>query len=268
MGFLCGHPRAKPTDGVVSRYLNRWLSAPLTALLLKTGVTPNQVTLAIGLLTIPLVAAGLWGRVMLVGLILQLASVLDGVDGELARAKGLQSRYGALLDTVMDYWLDSVGMLALGLALLEATPLPPPLILSLCALTIAVRLISQFVVKLAPSSRPHIIGDTRDVVTLLIFIGSLLAELLSPWCLVVVLSGINLWRLDNTAYRLFVAGRVSQGSEPKRVPMGLPDALKLEHLQPALAEQIATGSTEVEHTPIAGAETVRGEGGPPRGTAA
>jgi len=223
MKFLKAHPSSKPKDGPVSRYLNRWLSAPVSTFLLKTKITPNQVTIAISLLTVPMLVAGIYGYIIVVGLILQLASVLDGVDGEIARSKHLKSEFGALLDTTLDYWIDSIGIMSLGLALIEEDMLSAPLTLSLVTFTVAVRLISQFVVKTAPYTKAHIVGDTRDVVTFLIFIGATLTELLGSWCIVVTLLLVNIWRLDNMVYRILTFWRFTRAPvESKTLPLGLP----------------------------------------------
>jgi phosphatidylglycerophosphate synthase len=146
----------------------------------------------------------LQGKILLVGLLLQMASILDGVDGEVARQKRLYSRFSALLDTVVDYWIDSVGIAALGLALLRSNMMQPEPVLLLVPLTIAIRIISNFVAKNASFKRPHIYRDTRDVVTFLIFISALLTGLLkNPMYIAITLMTINLWRLDNMLYRLY-----------------------------------------------------------------
>lgn len=207
MKILRAHPLSKPEDGPISQYANRWLSIPISAMLLKTDATPNQVTLFIFALTVPILAAGMFGRIIVVGVLIQLASVLDGVDGEIARARGLETDLGALLDTVSDYWVDSVGITALGLALIGTSTLPVVLVLLLVVLTVAVRLISQFVVKTVPDPRAHIIRDCRDDVNILVFIGAVLAGLLSPWYLVGILLLVDLWRLDNMVYQLYQAAK-------------------------------------------------------------
>lgn len=96
----------KPSEGFMSRHLERRISLALTRRLVSTRVTPNAMTLvsvAIGLLGAPcfLSSAPL---VQLTGALLFLAhSILDGCDGELARLKFLESRHGALLD----FWGDN-----------------------------------------------------------------------------------------------------------------------------------------------------------------
>ncbi len=97
----------KPTDGPVSRYFNRFISTRITCFLVNHGIdtSPNKLTLLIGLIGIfsGLVAIK---HVLLGALLIQLTSILDGVDGEYARLTGKVSRYGAFLDSVMDRVVD------------------------------------------------------------------------------------------------------------------------------------------------------------------
>jgi hypothetical protein len=101
--FLRGS--GKSQDGYVSRYLNRPISRVMTRLLLRFPTTPNAWTLLI--FPIP-IAAGLillqgtywsflWGLVLF-----QVFSILDGCDGEIARAKFLESERGRRLDDFFD----------------------------------------------------------------------------------------------------------------------------------------------------------------------
>jgi phosphatidylglycerophosphate synthase len=75
-------------------------------LLQRTRVTPNQVSFAAiavaagGAAT--LIAWRSWAGLIAAGLILQLAYVIDCVDGQLARVKNLASPVGALLDFMLD----------------------------------------------------------------------------------------------------------------------------------------------------------------------
>ncbi len=95
----------KPVDGVVSRNLNRHISLTISRLLVNTPITPNLMT---GVTFLFAIAAALFasrgGYVpTLVGAILmQLNSILDGCDGELARVRYQGSKLGQWLDTVGD----------------------------------------------------------------------------------------------------------------------------------------------------------------------
>jgi phosphatidylglycerophosphate synthase len=103
----------------VARYLYRPISLRAAALLARTRISPVQVTVASGALTIGGgVAFGygeyLWGAALI------LAGVItDCVDGDLARLTGRTSRSGALLDSVIDRWTDAALILGLGLSDLE-----------------------------------------------------------------------------------------------------------------------------------------------------
>ncbi len=98
---------AKPSDGVVSRWINRPISQRISAPLLihVPGVRPSHVTLMVGAVGVVMVAAllfGGWTGLIVGGVLFQVASVLDGVDGEIARASYRASVAGATLDTRVD----------------------------------------------------------------------------------------------------------------------------------------------------------------------
>ncbi|MET0851279.1 MAG: CDP-alcohol phosphatidyltransferase family protein [Candidatus Rokuibacteriota bacterium] len=99
--------RAMGTDGDtgVDRFLHRRVSRALTSLLVRTPVTPNQVSLAS--LALGLAAAwALWHATAAsaaAGVVLYaLASIVDHSDGELARLTFRESRLGAHLDWLVD----------------------------------------------------------------------------------------------------------------------------------------------------------------------
>ena len=95
----------KATDGWFSRHFNRPLSLWITRKLATRAVSPNQmtaVTLLVGLASGLVSAFGGYGPFLAGALLFQLASVLDGVDGELARLRFEESPRGEWLDTVSD----------------------------------------------------------------------------------------------------------------------------------------------------------------------
>jgi phosphatidylglycerophosphate synthase len=112
----------KPVDGPVSRLLNRTLSLAVTRLVLDTGITPNQMTLvatAIGVAGVAAVLSATWTGVAIGAVLVQLQSILDGCDGEIARLKFQSSPFGAWLDNVLDDLVNAAFGLALGLASAE-----------------------------------------------------------------------------------------------------------------------------------------------------
>ena len=95
----------KPTDGIVSRHFNRKVSSWISRFLVKTPVTPNQISIAAMMVTFLAgwaMAEGSHLYVALGGLLFQFASIVDGCDGEIATLKFAGSRFGEWLDTVAD----------------------------------------------------------------------------------------------------------------------------------------------------------------------
>ena len=93
------------TDALMARMVDRRLSWRLSLRLARTHVKPNQITLintALGFGCAALLAStSYWLR--LCGALLFLLSItLDGVDGELARLRMLESHFGARLDVITD----------------------------------------------------------------------------------------------------------------------------------------------------------------------
>ncbi len=100
----------KTRDGPVARHLNRPVSRWLSRYLVRTAVTPNQISLLSWLLSC--VAAGLmalggYPALAAGGALAQLASVIDGCDGEIARLKYSQSEFGGWFDAVLDRYADA-----------------------------------------------------------------------------------------------------------------------------------------------------------------
>lgn len=107
---LLSRSLAKTDDGLVSRRINRKLSGRLlTPLLLRLapGVSANQVSALAFAVAIAAAAAFLLDNPVIAGLAVQLASVLDGCDGEIARLKKQESRFGSFFDAVLDRYADT-----------------------------------------------------------------------------------------------------------------------------------------------------------------
>jgi uncharacterized protein (TIRG00374 family) len=95
----------KPTDGVLARF-NRRISLPISLLLIRTPITANQISvaiLALGMWAAWLFSRGSYLASLLAAVVSLAASILDGCDGEVARLKYQESRFGCWLETVGDY---------------------------------------------------------------------------------------------------------------------------------------------------------------------
>ncbi|MDQ6808611.1 MAG: CDP-alcohol phosphatidyltransferase family protein [Verrucomicrobiota bacterium] len=112
LGASRTNPSGKPQDGWVSRNINRPISGRITRWLLKFPITPSAWTWSITPLAIAgalLFSRGEYGCSIAAALLFQLYSIVDGCDGEIARAKDLASEAGRRLDL----WCDTVASLLL-----------------------------------------------------------------------------------------------------------------------------------------------------------
>lgn len=111
----------KQSDGIVSRHLNRAISMRISAELLKArGMRPVHATTLTALTAVLMFVCLISGSY--IGLIagaflFQAASVIDGVDGEVARATFRTSALGASLDSIIDATTNLAFIMGLGLSL-------------------------------------------------------------------------------------------------------------------------------------------------------
>jgi len=106
----------KDTDGPVSQILNRPISLRISKLLLKTGITPNQISVlsfVIGLAGASFFFTGEYLYLILGAVLVHFHSIVDGCDGEVARLKLRQTKYGGWLDSVLDRYADAAIILGL-----------------------------------------------------------------------------------------------------------------------------------------------------------
>jgi phosphatidylglycerophosphate synthase len=95
----------KPTDGWFARTVDRSISLAISSALAPFPIHPNAVTigtLLVGVGAGLLAARGTYAGFAAAGALFLLASILDGVDGEIARMKFQGSAVGQWLDTVCD----------------------------------------------------------------------------------------------------------------------------------------------------------------------
>lgn len=114
----------KPVDGFVSRHLNRHVSLRISRALVGTPLTPNQatvITFGVGLVAAWFATLGGYWASLTAAALMQLNSILDGVDGELARVRFQGSKLGQWLDTLGD----DASNLIFWLALSVSAPLYP-----------------------------------------------------------------------------------------------------------------------------------------------
>jgi CDP-L-myo-inositol myo-inositolphosphotransferase len=103
-----------PYDGFVSRHLNRRLSRPLARVLSFTPVTPNQVSVASLGVALAAFFSFAYSQHIIAALLTQASSIIDGIDGDLARRKKMTSAFGGFMDSILDRYSDA--LIVLGLA--------------------------------------------------------------------------------------------------------------------------------------------------------
>ncbi|MDH5786675.1 MAG: NTP transferase domain-containing protein [Candidatus Bathyarchaeota archaeon] len=168
----------KPEDGLVSRYLNRPISTRISIMAYRRGfrIEPLTVTLVsfiLGLLASLLLAMRAF---ILGGLLVQAASIIDGVDGEVARLYHKATPWGGYLDSV----LDRVSDIAIVAGLTLSLPIIDDFTLLFAILAAAnVIFVSYATHNLSSlgvgTERLRKVPATRDVRLFVVFIASLLS---------------------------------------------------------------------------------------------
>ncbi len=96
---------AKATDGWIARRCNRPISQAISYAALQLGLSANGATwlaLVVGVAAAVIGAQPGWAPFALAGVLFHLTSVLDGVDGEIARTTLTESAAGARFDAAVD----------------------------------------------------------------------------------------------------------------------------------------------------------------------
>ena len=198
----------KPLDGAVAARLNRTLSQRVVTpalLALFPRITPNQVTLIAFAVAVVAAAGFAVGAPIAAALLLTVASVLDGSDGEVARLTYRSSPYGGFLDAVLDRAAD--GILFTGAAIYLATDAhlgdllggaQVPLALSVSGAALVGHLLVSYTTAKAGIDLGHRYRGTllgggrgRDLRLFLVTLGALAAAV-EPAALLVALAAVAL----------------------------------------------------------------------------
>lgn len=112
----------KSFEGPVDALINWRFSMRLTRLLARRSlaVTPNHVTITailVGFTAAVLASRESYALVALAGVLLEVNSILDSSDGELARLRYQYSKLGQWLDNLSDDIVDNVFIIAVGVGL-------------------------------------------------------------------------------------------------------------------------------------------------------
>ncbi|HBT99524.1 MAG: CDP-alcohol phosphatidyltransferase [Thermotoga petrophila] len=186
----------KSTDGWISSLINRRFSSRITNLILEKNwqITPNQmsfISFLVGVLAFPFYLLKVpW----IAGILVQVSSVLDGVDGELARARNMSSNWGAFFDTMLDRFVDILAVLGLSLyGYLKDGPSLSLLFWSVLAVSGSLMVSYLHSVGKVFGTHPALVGKlsgfaSRDVRLFVVFVFSLFGMYLPALVVVSILS--------------------------------------------------------------------------------
>ena len=185
----------------MSRYLNRPASTRVSMALAPLRISPDLVSVA----SVALALVGAWllgtGRGILGGIMVQGASVLDGVDGETARLLMRAGPWGAMLDGVLDRVGDAAVMGGLGAwALGGGSNISPEVVVGLTVAATAGSLLSMaskdraaaLGLPAAPERRLGYLLGGRDGRLLLVAVGSILGRPAAALIAVTATSAVSL----------------------------------------------------------------------------
>jgi CDP-L-myo-inositol myo-inositolphosphotransferase len=203
-------------DGYISKHINRKISEPMARLLAKTKVTPNQTTwAAFGIALLSFVSFML-GHNIIAGILVQLSSIVDGVDGSLARLKGMTSEFGGFLDSVLDRYADILIVLGLTLWSLSHETYSGIWLAGLLAIT-GIMCISYTRARISPNHR-HLFDKgfkslaSRDIRLFLIMLGAVVGQ--AYFCLIVIAVLTNAVVFYRLIYMYRYLGQEDNQSKP------------------------------------------------------
>jgi len=107
--YLLNNSSSKINDGSISKYINRPISKWMTSKIIDYPLTPNQISIAVFFISVfsgLIISIEGYFFLLLGALLAQLSSILDGCDGEIARLKLLESKFGGWFDRVLDRYSD------------------------------------------------------------------------------------------------------------------------------------------------------------------
>ena len=186
----------KAGDGPISIYINRRISWRITQAIIRHNLPlrPNHMSVISALVGFLAALAYILHLPVIGGILAQLSSILDGVDGELARALNMMTKSGGFLDTVLDRFVD----FSIIISLTYLTALSHPntaLVYLLGLLALGGTFLCTFVhvafrayCGLPPTLTkiPHI--ASRDIRLFVIFLGSVLGFLYQTLIVLIILT--------------------------------------------------------------------------------
>jgi len=156
------------------------------------------------------------GNNIIAGLLVQLSSVIDGIDGNLARLKGMTSEFGGFFDSVLDRYADILIVLGLTLWSLSHETYSGIWLAGMLAIT-GIICISYTRARINPNHR-HLFDTgfkslaSRDIRLFLIMLGAVIGQ--AYFCLVVIAVLTNLVVFYRLIYMYRYLGQRDNQTKP------------------------------------------------------
>lgn len=115
----------KDNDGVIARYIDRYISIFISRFLCKTTITPNQVSVLVflmGVISFFFMIKGSFLYLLIGVLFYKFSQTIDGCDGEIAKSKFQTSRLGEWMDTLFDNLATVMFLSAISILLYRQEP--------------------------------------------------------------------------------------------------------------------------------------------------
>ena len=188
----------------------------MARLLARTKVTPNQMTWAAFGIALMSFISFILGQNIIGGLLVQLSSIVDGIDGSLARLKGKTSEFGGFLDSVLDRYADILIVLGLTLWSLSHESYPGIWIAGFLAIAGTI-CISYTRARVSPNHR-HFFDKglkslaSRDIRLFLIMLGAVIGQ--AYFCLITIAVITNLVVIYRLIYIYRYLGQRDNQTKP------------------------------------------------------
>ncbi len=194
-------------DGFISKHLNRKISEPIARVLAHTPLTPNMATIGSFSIAIISFVAFLTGQNILGGILAQISSIADGIDGGLARQKQMTSAFGSFFDALLDRYSDSLIILGITIWAAANETYAGVWLIGFAAVT-GTLAVSYSRARVEPQYRAVFDRGltslaSRDVRLFLIMIGSIAGQLFITLSLIALLTNMVVILRLFTVYRLY-----------------------------------------------------------------
>jgi len=188
----------KEWDGIVSQHVNRKFSRPIAKFLAKyPKISPNQISVLSFLVAL---ASGLFfafSQPIFGGVLAQLASILDGVDGDLAILTHRVSTFGGFLDALLDRYGDATILIGMTYYLFIGNGHCP-----LCIAVGIIALVGSLLVSYSRARAKSALGlifnrgfsgyaANRDVRLFIIMIGGILNQIFITLLILAILTNLT-----------------------------------------------------------------------------